>query len=109
MTRDFVTIFDPENLERENGTMATNEQDADVPLEDKEEDDDTPLGSIASIWDDEYVEVYLSNGNKLKWKCGWCKGSFAGKNSTKAICHLAKVGRSDIRICKGRINERYKK
>lgn len=62
---------------------------------------------IVSIFEDDMIKKYTDQDGKAKWKCKWCNGVFAGWNATKAICHLNKVAKQDIKLCRARIDASY--
>jgi hypothetical protein len=67
------------------------------------------INSVGSVFDDEMVEKIMDNGGKPRWRCKWCDNDFAGWNATKAIAHLNKLRKSDIKPCKVRIDSDYAK
>jgi hypothetical protein len=64
---------------------------------------------VKSAWDFPGVEKLgsLAAPTTMSWRCGWCQSSFRGWNATKVMSHCAKAsktgGRSDIKLCTGRI------
>ena len=65
-----------------------------------------PLKDIKTIWDDEYIKKTLVD-DKESWQCLWCKQSFRGINATKALAHVSKSQGRHIKLCKGKIDDRY--
>ena len=63
-------------------------------------------GTLDSIQYDDKVQLYIDSEGKQRWRCLWCKKTFFW-NPTKALAHLAKVGKSDIAICKARMDEAH--
>lgn len=52
------------------------------------------------IWNDSYVtKVRLDNG-KVGWKCGWCNNVFKTLHATRVLCHILKIRKQHIAICK---------
>jgi hypothetical protein len=62
---------------------------------------------VGSIFDDDMVEKYTDTDGKARWRCKWCDTSFAGWNATKAVCHVNKLLKTDIKPCKVRIDEEH--
>ena len=65
--------------------------------------------SVGSVFDDEMIEKIMDNNGKPRWRYKWCDNDFAGWNATKAIAHLNKIKKSDIKPCKVRIDAEYSK
>jgi hypothetical protein len=62
---------------------------------------------LQSILYDDKVEIYNNDTDgRQRWRCLWCNKTFHW-NPTKALCHLARVGKSDIAICTGKIDETH--
>lgn len=59
---------------------------------------------LHSIFDDDMVEKYSCSDGKPRWKCKWCDVSFSGWNATKAIAHVTKQVKMDIKPCKAKID-----
>ena len=89
---------------------------------DEEDIDDILIGSkeestiskqesqyVGSIFDDDMVEKYIDTDGKARWRCKWCDNSFVGWNATKAVCHVNKLVKTDIKPCKVRIDPDYAK
>jgi hypothetical protein len=62
---------------------------------------------ITSIFEDDMVEKFSDEDGKPKWRCKWCNGIFSGWNATKAICHLNRIPKQDIKLCKATIDSSY--
>ena len=68
------------------------------------EDDDvvelveTPLPPLKSVFDCPNIELCIVNG-KSGWKCHWCGQSFTPVHATRAIAHLLKKKKCDIKVC----------
>lgn len=67
---------------------------------------------LNSIYDDDMVLKYCNANGKQMWNCKWCGLTFSGWNATKALHHVTKTPKQDIKICTVRIDElhqeRYK-
>ena len=76
------------------------------------EDDDvvemaeTPLPPLKSVFDCPNLELCIVNG-KNGWKCLWCDQSFIPVHATRALAHLLKKTKCDIRVCKAIIPLQY--
>jgi Protein of unknown function (DUF 659) len=66
-----------------------------------------PIIEVTSIFEDDMIEKFSDKDGKPRWKCKWCGGIFAGWNATKAICHLNKIPKQDIKLCKAKIDIKY--
>ncbi len=71
---------------------------------------DTSNATLRSVWDCPQINKALVPGpdgaHVPGWICGWCpagRGSFKGENATKALAHVAKIQRKNIRFCEGNI------
>jgi hypothetical protein len=88
--------------------MASNEDD---PEEEEgggyNGEEEVVVLELDSIWDDDRITQYSDAEGKRRWKCGWCKKDFGGWNATKALAHLTKQTKQDIRPCKGRIDDEH--
>lgn len=62
---------------------------------------------LTSVFDDDMIEKYSDTDGKPKWKCKWCNGIFSGWNATKAIMHLNRIPKQDIKLCKAKIGDKY--
>ena len=66
----------------------------------------TTENTLHSIWEDDMIEKLTSKEKgKLIWRCKWCNKVFVGWNATKALQHVNKVGKVDIKPCPGRIDK----
>lgn len=68
---------------------------------------------LESIFDCDMIHKITSEDDgKQKWQCGWCGNYFGTWNATKAISHVMKLGKMDIKICRAKIDaahlQRYK-
>ena len=76
------------------------------------EDDDvvemaeTPLPPLKSVFDCPNLELCIVNG-KNGWKCLWCDLSFTPVHATRALAHLLKKKKCDVRVCKAIIPPQY--
>ena len=60
---------------------------------------------LLTIWEDDMIEKFASKDNgKPMWRCKWCNKTFAGWNATKALQHVNKTRKVDIKPCTGRMN-----
>jgi Protein of unknown function (DUF 659) len=81
---------------------------SDVSLSKSDDEIDlTGHNSLISIFDDVMIDKYSDNEGKPKWKCKWCNGVFSGWNATKAIMHVNKIPKQDIKLCKAKIDDSY--
>jgi hypothetical protein len=58
---------------------------------------------LQSIQHDDKVQLFDSADGKHRWKCLWCNKTFVW-NPTKALFHLARISKSDIAVCPGKIH-----
>jgi hypothetical protein len=91
-----------------------------------EEDDDDDIGDLdmesptsngdgsgvnqyfgGSIFDDDMVVKFNDKDGKPRWRCKWCAYDFAGWNATKAIAHVNKLRKANIKPCKVRIDAEH--
>lgn len=72
---------------------------------DEEDDEAAHMDELKTIFDDENIEKYTSADGKPRWKCNWCKNSFASWNATKALAHVARIAKADIKTCTGNIDK----
>ena len=76
------------------------------------EDDDvvemaeTPLPPLKSVFDCPNLELCIVDG-KNGWKCLWCDLSFTPVHATRALAHLLKKSKCDIRVCKAIIPPQF--
>ena len=68
----------------------------------------TTRTGLDSIQYDDKVQMYIDPEGKQRWRCLWCNKTFFW-NPTKALAHLAKVGKADIATCKARIDDKHAK
>jgi hypothetical protein len=72
----------------------------------------SPIDELSSIFDDDMISKYSDENGKPRWKCLWCNGTFGGWNATKALAHVTKTKKVDIKTCTSKIDnfheERYK-
>jgi hypothetical protein len=69
--------------------------------------DEVPKASVpelTAIQFDDKVELFTSNDGRQRWKCLWCNKTFHW-NPTKALSHLARISKSDIAVCTGKIDD----
>lgn len=66
-----------------------------------------PKSGVTSIFEDDMIEKFTDDDGKPRWKCKWCGGIFSGWNATKAICHLNKIAKQDIKLCRAKIDAAY--
>ena len=104
------------------GMSSDEEEEVEVVRVDKEGDEDyeeedevvndtssfaTPKRKdLKSIMYDDKVEIFNDTDGRSRWRCLWCNKTFHW-NPTKALCHLAKVAKSDIAICSGKIDDTH--
>ena len=67
------------------------------------------LDRLSSIYDDDMVEKYNDSNGKNRWRCKWCGTTFSGWNATKALFHVTKTPKSDIKICRVRIDAMHER
>jgi hypothetical protein len=103
--------------------MASNDSDNDDETEYDDDvskslfkatDGDTPDDVVVvnqgySIFDDDMIDKYTDPAGKPRWRCMWCDNSFAGWNATKAVAHVNKLLKTDIKPCKVRIDDEHTK
>ena len=89
------------------------EEKEEVLMVDDDEEQASPSSSkkLESITFDDKVQLYSDAEGKQRWRCRWCNKTFHW-NPTKALFHLAKIARSDIAVCKAKMDdvhaERYR-
>jgi hypothetical protein len=77
------------------------------------EDDDvvemaeTPLPPLRSVFDCPNLELCIANDGKNGWKCLWCDQSFTPVHATRALAHLLKKKKCDVRVCKAIIPPQF--
>ncbi len=86
-----------------------NDDDSDVIEVDFNADNNVESLQLNSIWDDDMITKTITDDGSKQWTCCWCNHVFALWNGTKALCHLRKVRRSDIRACMARIDDVHRK
>ena len=59
---------------------------------------DTPLPPLKSVFDCPNIELCIVKG-KNGWRCVWCGHSFTPAHATRALAHLLKKKKCDIRVC----------
>jgi Protein of unknown function (DUF 659) len=67
-------------------------------------DDGDGKDELKMIFDDDHINKYNDSKGKPRWKCKWCSCSFAGWNATKALAHVVKGSKADIKFCTGKIS-----
>jgi hypothetical protein len=70
-------------------------------------DSDNNSNTLYSIFDDDKITKYYDKNNKQRWRCGWCNSTFGGWNATKAIHHLNKTQKQDIKPCKVKYDRKH--
>lgn len=61
---------------------------------------------LSSIFEDDMIEKFSDKDGNKRRLCKWCGTSFAGWHATtKAIAHVNKLTKSDIKPCKVVIDE----
>jgi hypothetical protein len=70
---------------------------------------DEELPPLHSIFDCRYIVVRVGNDGKELWECRWCSKNFAPKHASRALCHVLKILKNDIAVCKTAIPEIYHK
>ena len=75
--------------------MAGDGQDDDVV-----EVAETPLPALKSVFECPQIELCIVNDCKNGWKCLWCDQSVTPVHATRALAHLLKKKKCDIRVCK---------
>jgi hypothetical protein len=83
-----------------------------VPACDCEDDDvvemaETPLPPLRSVFDCPNLELCIANDGKNGWKCLWCDQSFTPVHATRALAHLLKKKKCDVRVCKAIIPPQF--
>jgi hypothetical protein len=84
----------------------------DDSLGEEEEDADSEvivIDKLTSIWDDDKVSKFTDGEGNRKWKCLWCKCTFGSWNSTKAVAHLNKTQKKDIKPCRALIDATHRR
>jgi hypothetical protein len=82
--------------------ISVNKGDNVVEVVDVEEDDEDvdPL-ALKCIWDDDKtIKIVRDDGKQQWWKCLYCKNTFSGHNTTKAVAHVICLTGKDIAVCK---------
>ena len=75
-----------------------------------DDQDINELQDLKSIWEDDMVEKFIDkNSNKSLWRCKWCNKEFSGWNATKAMQHVNRISKVDIKPCTASISEDHKK
>jgi hypothetical protein len=64
----------------------------------------TSFTSLRIVFDCAYV-----NQTPLGWECTWCGKSFVGRHSTRALCHVLKMSKNNVGVCRGTIPDNYLK
>jgi hypothetical protein len=77
--------------------------------EERNEPVDEELPPLHSIFDCAYIVVRVGNDGKELWECRWCSKIFAPKHASRALCHVLKIRKNDIAVCKTAIPEIYHK
>jgi len=96
-------IFDEKEEEEDK-----EEEEEENPDEEDQDDDERPI-VLSSIWDDKMISKFFGKeDSRKKWKCLWCKSVFTTWNGTKALQHVRKVRKTDVKPCTARIDERHK-
>ena len=57
------------------------------------------LATITNVWDYPKVTKSHDESGKKVWTCGWCGSVFKLWNATKALAHLARISKQDIKVC----------
>lgn len=63
-------------------------------------EDEEVAVELKTIWDCDNVTLKPDDDGNLRWYCGWCGYSGAGKNATKALCHVLCKRGENVAICK---------
>jgi hypothetical protein len=63
------------------------------------------LPPLHSIFDCAYIVVRVGTDGKELWECRWCSKIFATKHASRALCHVLKIKKNDIAVCKAAIPE----
>jgi hypothetical protein len=71
--------------------------------------DEELVPPLHSIFDCAYIVVRVGNDGKELWECRWCSKMFAPKHASRALCHVLKIQKNDIAVCKAAIPEIYHK
>ncbi len=66
--------------------------------------EESTLQYVGSIFDDDMIDKYVDKDGKARWCCKWCDNLFAGWNATKAVRHVNKLLKTDIKPCRVRID-----
>jgi hypothetical protein len=77
--------------------------------EERNEPVDEELPPLRSIFDCAYIVVRVVNDGKDCWECRWCSKIFSPKHASCALCHVLKIRKNDIALCKAAIPEIYHK
>ena len=80
-----------------------------VGEEESNEPVDEELPPLRSIFDCAYIVVRVVNDGKDCWECRWCSKIFSPKHASCALCHVLKIRKNDIALCKAVIPEIYHK
>lgn len=74
--------------------------------ESQEDQETLPEGSLNNIWEDDMIEKITNKENgKSSWRCKWCSKVFSGWNATKALQHVTKTTKVDIKPCTAYIDK----
>jgi transposase-like protein len=104
-----ITIRMNDNCDNSNDENDSDEVIPTVTANDTVEEDTEELDELKTIFDDEHIEKYNDKGDgKPRWRCKWCQNTFASWNATKALAHVVKTSKADIKACTGRIDDRSK-
>ena len=60
------------------------------------------------VWDSDKIELYNDKEGKQRWRCHHCGENWAGKNHTKALRHVSRTLKGDMKPCSGKIPPHYK-
>jgi hypothetical protein len=60
------------------------------------------------VWDSDKIELYNDEEGKQRWRCHHCGGNWSGKNHTKALRHVTRTPKGDMKPCSGSIPPHYK-
>ena len=72
-----------------------------------EEDEGEELPPLKSAFHCQNIHTKIVNDGKEGWECGWCGKVFVPRHASRALCHVLKINKCDIAVCKAVITARY--
>jgi hypothetical protein len=72
-----------------------------------EEDEGKELPLLKSVFHCHYITTNIVNDGKDGWECVWCGKIFSPRHASRALCHVLKIKKADIAVCKAAIPDRY--